>query len=1169
MPVPKKDRQRMRLTALDGVLNLARLVVTASLTALVCHGEAGFVCAALLSEEGRRAAYKERHVAEKEVSTLEAALQGLRHVVLISPLGHPVKQYGNLFRDYLPEASVIASAHHTKVVVVVPVKDSAQEAVRQFGRTLLNAELYDYEFHGPAYRTCPKHLVLDVKLKPKDVIITAGAKMSYLSKRVFECFAGLAGLTAEMARLGFECRAYEKYPQAQLGTVEEGDLSRPENLNFVANAIRKKEVYHLHLSPDCSSFSPLQNLNGTTRTAERPQGDGTRPEEVLGNLTMAIACWLILLCLIHGVSFGYEHPRRSRCWWLPFFVWLLTLKGIVSSEDYDGCAWGHRPKDWHPSQGDIRVQKSSRLVTNNPYLVIVRRCCSDVVPHKHDVILGNDSTGVARSHSAAAYPVGFCQAYAVGVRRAWRATFEPPCLNITAVTFEKMKDLTYVPQVGNNNTTQRAGGTTEALAEEKPSQEEKWLETSSGWIFFHKSPRSTLFLPHQADGAKFSEGPDPDMLKDTRMTEVVFADGTKQVIKDNWREVGGKTLKRLWTGKSIFIKLGAVAAPAAVAAAAPEVPVHVDGQPVAAGSAAALSADLHSMRKELIAAQRSDPRLKEIIGVLERKPLGSFLAAPRVEGKRAQARSDNYKLAADGLLLLKTDDSVSELPVVPDVLYLGESRSADAPKRMTWKHLLLGAVHNASAHLSAKQMQEELSKVVAWFPSDKLRHDCELWIERCKHCVAVHRAPRAQAELRPILEHRPMFRIQIDLMEISPEGINGEKYILTCICLCTRYVWFRVLRTRDQTEIAESLLDIVLDMGIVPAIIQSDNEFASAALEEFCYLLGARQLFSTALRPQSQGVVERCHRDVRSGLAVMVEAFARACPRTWPKFVRWLEHKLRHKILAPGMSPYQVVHGFAGSTSLQTALQQIEKIPQTLITQEWLDVIVAESKRLSTELHQHFLEAAMASQARQAEEVPRPKLRVGDLVLVQKPFYEKGTGMILPKCDGPYEIMKMPDTHVAILADPVSHIPFQHGQAIATSRLVSFKFPKEWLQEGWDELFEEAQKLELKVGSFVAVEKLVAGKSRIHIGRITKVFTVGDQVEVSLYAVPTGERYGPWERRPWEPLDQTEVVGNADCLCEVELVNKALTRHSIELLSSIGVIMTTPQADKTLPGRRI
>ena len=130
-------------------------------------------------------------------------------------------------------------------------------------------------------------------------------------------------------------------------------------------------------------------------------------------------------------------------------------------------------------------------------------------------------------------------------------------------------------------------------------------------------------------------------------------------------------------------------------------------------------------------------------------------------------------------------------------------------------------------------------------------------------------------------------------MEVKPSGVGGEKYIFTCICFSTKYIYLRAMTTRDAVEVAIALLDVFLDCGVIPAVVQSDNEFISLAMEELTQLLGSTQLFSMALRPQSQGIVERVHRDIRASLAVLVDSYLRACPRMWVYYLRYLESKLR------------------------------------------------------------------------------------------------------------------------------------------------------------------------------------------------------------------------------------------------------------------------------------
>ena len=99
----------------------------------------------------------------------------------------------------------------------------------------------------------------------------------------------------------------------------------------------------LHLAPDCRKLCVTQNLNGATRTAELPQGSSDDPSEVEANRLMALSMWLILLCLIYGVRFGFEHPMHSRGFQFKLMLWLLGLvaHGLIFAVDYvrQLCSW--------------------------------------------------------------------------------------------------------------------------------------------------------------------------------------------------------------------------------------------------------------------------------------------------------------------------------------------------------------------------------------------------------------------------------------------------------------------------------------------------------------------------------------------------------------------------------------------------------------------------------------------------------------------------------------------------------------------------------------------------------------------------------------------------------------------------------------------------------------
>ena len=93
---------------------------------------------------------------------------------------------------------------------------------------------------------------------------------------------------------------------------------------------------------------------------------------------------------------------------------------------------------------------------------------------------------------------------------------------------------------------------------------------------------------------------------------------------------------------------------------------------------------------------------------------------------------------------------------------------------------------------------------------------------------------------------------------------TGHAMVLNVICVFTRYLFLRALKTKEAIEVAWSLYDIILDAGVVFVVVQSDNgkEFVNRTMRNLMQLLGVRQVFSMALHPQSQAICERSHKEV-------------------------------------------------------------------------------------------------------------------------------------------------------------------------------------------------------------------------------------------------------------------------------------------------------------------
>ena len=210
-----------------------------------------------------------------------------------------------------------------------------------------------------------------------------------------------------------------------------------------------------------------------------------------------------------------------------------------------------------------------------------------------------------------------------------------------------------------------------------------------------------------------------------------------------------------------------------------------------------------------------------------------------------------------------------------------------------------------------------------------------------------------------------------------------------------------------------------------------------------------------------------------------------------------------------------------------------------------------------------------------SEQKLEPCFKPNDLVLVHKPFYERGGGVILPQSDGPLRVVAFSSTHTVILEDPLTGEPYLQGRPVAVSRIIRFDFPSDWVDASMEPVSTGKDLVShLRVGHFVAVELRVVQHVRVYVARVERVFHANEQVEVVLYHVPADCRCGPWQRRTWHPWTcengalRKEIVSVSELLCQVVLLNSALDTASLEALARLGVETgVQPHRDSSLPPR--
>ena len=117
----------------------------------------------------------------------------------------------------------------------------------------------------------------------------------------------------------------------------------------------------------------------------------------------------------------------------------------------------------------------------------------------------------------------------------------------------------------------------------------------------------------------------------------------------------------------------------------------------------------------------------------------------------------------------------------------------------------------------------------------------------------------------------PVERWACDLAGPFPTSARGHSYILTAVCVFTKYIILIPLRDKLATTVARAIMHYVfLKYGAGEILTDNGLEFKNELLSELCRLMGIARCFTTSYQPRTNAVCEMSHAMVNSMLAKCV-----------------------------------------------------------------------------------------------------------------------------------------------------------------------------------------------------------------------------------------------------------------------------------------------------------
>ena len=310
---------------------------------------------------------------------------------------------------------------------------------------------------------------------------------------------------------------------------------------------------------------------------------------------------------------------------------------------------------------------------------------------------------------------------------------------------------------------------------------------------------------------------------------------------------------------------------------------------------------------------------------------------------------------------------------------------------------VLKMAHEGSGHLGARKVKALLRQRFTWpgMGVDVMTHT--------RSCSVCQLCSKPKSRKAPMMERKVMtepFEVMaFDLVGPLPKGKGGCMYILTAVCMGSRWPEAIPLKSITARAVATGMVEIFARTGIpLQLLTDQGSQFMSSLEGHLCKDLGIDRVRTAPYHPETNGVVERMHGTLKPML--------RKASHLGLDWVTQLPFALFALRSAPNrdssFSPYQLVYGHRVRTPLDILHQGWADLSfEELDTEEWSSWLVDRLEVWHSTQRERMIEAGGKRKSQFDKGTVDRQLEKGDKVLCRIPGC---VGKLEESWHGPYVV---------------------------------------------------------------------------------------------------------------------------------------------------------------------